>query len=81
MPAMNARRPLLRCVLPLAAVLATAGCQSFPSFSDFPTPGEMMHNLKPHRLARLNRAPKPGRDAFFSVSDPLADESTEACRD
>lgn len=78
---MNARRPLLRCVLSSAAVLAIVGCQSFPSFSDMPkmpTPGEMLHNLKPHRLARLNRAPKPGRDAFYSVSDPIADE---ACRD
>lgn len=33
---------------------------------------EMWHNLKPHRLSRLNRGPGMSTDAYnFSVTDPV----------
>ena len=31
----------------------------------------LLHELKPHRLWRLNRQPPPPSTANFSVSDPL----------
>ena len=42
----------------------------------------MLHDLKPHRLSRLNHHPKPGRADFalFSVADaaPAADARGKA---
>ncbi len=52
------------CLLLFAA--STVGCT---------TMDKMMHELKPHRMWRVNRQDKPGRAdaAFYSVSDPEAE--------
>lgn len=67
----------------LAAVLCfvTTGCQSTPSFSRLrtpnfgamhvPTPKELLHELKPHRLHRWNRHAPPNRTTQWSVADPI----------
>jgi hypothetical protein len=46
-------------LLVIGMILPICGCQFFP------------HNLKPHRLWRLNRMSAPSRDTYFSVSDPI----------
>ena len=46
--------------LVFAMSLTVSGCNS-----------AFMHDLKPHRLWRLNRGPAPGRSTLFSVSDPI----------
>ncbi|MEX0718958.1 MAG: hypothetical protein WD066_20355 [Planctomycetaceae bacterium] len=57
----------LWCVALAATLLA--GCESMPKF---PTFGEMLHNLQPHRIAHLNRGAAPGRgDTFYSVPDTI----------
>ncbi len=33
---------------------------------------DMLHNLQPHRLQRLNRSSPPSGDPYFSISDPVA---------
>ncbi len=38
----------------------------------------LMHELKPHRLWRLNRQPPPPSTANFSVSDPLPVDHMQA---
>ncbi|MEX0700798.1 MAG: hypothetical protein WD069_01770 [Planctomycetales bacterium] len=56
-------------------VAALTGCESFPKWSiveKIPTPGEVLHNLQPHRIAHLNRGPAPGRgDTFYAVPDSI----------
>ncbi|MFN0199568.1 MAG: hypothetical protein ACKVT0_22680 [Planctomycetaceae bacterium] len=32
---------------------------------------DMLHNLQPHRLQRLNRSSPPSGDPYFSISDPV----------
>lgn len=63
--------------LVVAIALASAGCESMPRWSmldKIPTPGEVLHNLQPHRLAHLNRGPALGRgDSFYSVPDSVAE--------
>ena len=48
----------LACLALIGCSLAAAGCNS-----------TLMHNLKPHRLWRLNRGSSPGREAYFSVAE------------
>jgi hypothetical protein len=49
-------------VLGLACVLAVStGCNGAPKISEWPTPADWLHNLKPHRLAHLNRGSPPAR--------------------
>jgi len=80
---MTFQRPIAcarRCayVLVLAAAAApTIGCT--PAMQKF-SPSEIMHNLQPHRLQRLNRGPGMSSDAYFSVTDPIpgADDPTPA---
>lgn len=50
----------------LLAVLSLSGCQTFKESAS-----TAFHNLKPHRLWRLNRQPAPRRDVYYSVSDPI----------
>ena len=39
----------------------------------------LWHNLKPHRMWRLNRVPEGmHKDAYFSVSDPIPDRDPAA---
>lgn len=65
-------RTAITLALLAAMMLVTAtGCQSVPRFSELPTPAETLHDLKPHRLWRLNRGPGMSSEAYFSVSDPL----------
>ena len=61
-----ARRTL---VAILAALLVTSsvGCQMFEN---------MMYELQPHRLRRLNSGPGMSNDAYYSVQDPVGAEST-----
>ena len=40
--------------------------------------GEMLHNMKLHRLQRLNRNPPIGDGAMYSVSDPIERQDTAA---
>lgn len=35
------------------------------------SPGNIWHNLQPHRLQRLNQGTGMSSDAYFSVSDPI----------
>lgn len=56
----------------LGGLLALGGCQAMPKVGELPTPGEIAHNLKPHRMWRLNRTSADmSRKAYFSVPDPL----------
>ena len=47
-------------VIAMTGCLAVTGCNS-----------AMMHELKPHRLWRLNRGPSHNKSALFSVADDL----------
>lgn len=39
----------------------------------------MLHDLKPHRMWRLNRVPKGmHKEAYFSVSDPIPERESPA---
>lgn len=74
---MNDRRFPSPLLLSAALLCAAVGCQSMPdmpTLSDLPkppTPGEVLHNLQPHRLAHLNRSRAPSRNTFFSVPDDV----------
>ncbi len=48
------------------ATFALSGCTTFNEHAS-----TVIHNLKPHRLWRLNRHPAPRRDVYYSVSDPI----------
>jgi hypothetical protein len=63
-----ARRTL---VAAFAAVLipSSVGCQMFEN---------MMYELQPHRLRRLNSGPGMSSDAYYSVQDPVGAESAAA---
>jgi hypothetical protein len=51
--------------LGLALLLGVAtGCNGVPKISDWPTPGDILHDLQPHRLSRLNRGPAPSKSEF-----------------
>ncbi|MFP6765450.1 MAG: hypothetical protein VB858_17615 [Planctomycetaceae bacterium] len=56
----------LVCLVPLLAALGVSGCSTFNE-----SVGNAFHDLKPHRLWRLNRHPAPRRDVYYSVSDPV----------
>lgn len=62
----------------LGGLVALSGCQKLPKVSEMPTPGEIAHNLKPHRMWRLNRTSAAmSREAYFSVPDPLPAEERD----
>jgi hypothetical protein len=52
--------------IPVLAMLCLCGCTAFNE-----SVGNTWHNLQPHRLWRMNRHPKPRRDVYYSVSDPI----------
>ena len=55
------RRALFACLLVLSCA---TGCQ-------------LLHELQPHRLQRLNRGPEIGSGALYSVSDEIPDETDD----
>jgi hypothetical protein len=57
-----------RASAPLVALMLVtplAGCQMFEN---------MMYELQPHRLRRLNSGPGMSSDAYYSVADPIASD-------
>lgn len=53
-------------VVPVLATLCLSGCTTFNE-----SVSNTFHNLRPHRLWRMNRHPEPRRDVYYSVSDPI----------
>jgi len=53
-------------LIPFLVALGVSGCSTFNE-----SVGRTFHDLKPHRLWRLNRHPAPRRDVYYSVSDPV----------
>lgn len=60
---MSVHAALLTMIL---AALSVSGCATFND-----SVSRTFHDLKPHRLWRLNRHPAPRRDVYYSVPDPV----------
>lgn len=58
--------PHARISLLIVGALLLSGCAAFNDHAS-----TVLHNLKPHRLWRLNRHPAPRRDVYYSVPDPI----------
>ena len=50
-------------------ISTSTGCQMFEN---------MMYELQPHRLRRLNSGPGMSSDAYYSVTDPIETSAPEA---